>query len=435
MAKKTPTTAKATKKPANKTGKAPSPSPASTSETAAPVDTAPAETGTPAEAPSKKGKAPAPVPAGLVIERPAGVPDDAIPLLVKSGKSEKSNIYAWSFVLPPSDIHVQSGFNSRTSLPNLDAMEHSIRTNGLINPLTVRRVKGKGPFTIIAGECRKTVLTDRLKWSHIPVLYRPDADHDNSVARALNLAENSDEARKGMNDLDLAKGFQDLSKDGWSAPRIAAETGYEAHTVRRIMKLLEVPKAIQAKVASGEMNAAQAQVIAGVNPALQKEALQIEGLAEKSAADIKSILAKKASEMTGGKKPSGPANNKKGVAKTAALRIWRPGKAKNEMLAEIASRILGASKEEQDTALYHQFLGAMAYGLWDRGEMDKPRVPDAETEKEDYAAFMEKVTEAAQSHKSESPKPDAPVGDTDGDGETDGDTDGDGDTGGDDTDN
>ena len=133
----------------------------------------------------------------------------------------------------------RSGFDEKS----IAELAQSILTQGIIEPLIVRKnPRGKG-FEIVAGERRWTA-AKVAKLSTAPCIER---DLDDNAARKIQIIENLQ--REGLHPVEEAKGYADLlaQKDAKGQPvntieSIAKEIGKSAAFVYGRLKLLKMPK-------------------------------------------------------------------------------------------------------------------------------------------------------------------------------------------------
>lgn len=124
-----------------------------------------------------------------------------------------------NLTVPFSSITIDLEFNSRTVYKNIPELAESIKSHGLITPLTVRKADD-GSWYLVAGYRRYQALT-LLNWGDKPVKVTMEDYETDGAAYLANIVENT--ARSDMNTVDLAKRFHEL------------ETG----TYRRILKPLK----------------------------------------------------------------------------------------------------------------------------------------------------------------------------------------------------
>lgn len=146
-------------------------------------------------------------------------------------------------------IDVQDGVNPRRRFDedSLAELEASIRENGLVTALTV--VPGKGDrYTLIAGE-RRLRAAKRAGEKKAPVFIRPVEG-----SRAATLVENL--IREDLDPIDAAQGLADLAaaENLTTHQQIADRIGKKsASWVSQHLRLLKLPDAVQAHIASGDV--------------------------------------------------------------------------------------------------------------------------------------------------------------------------------------
>jgi ParB family chromosome partitioning protein len=133
---------------------------------------------------------------------------------------------------------VPSRRNPRKVKPGRDAHHRLvalIRSQGLLQPLVVRRVEGK-QYEVVAGDRRLKALREIHKGDGDPKIPCILRDVDIATADAMSLGENF--GRESMHPLDEAEAFAKLaSGESKDAKAIAAEFGVPEHYVRQRMKL------------------------------------------------------------------------------------------------------------------------------------------------------------------------------------------------------
>ena len=139
----------------------------------------------------------------------------------------------------------------------LESLAVSIRAAGVLQPIVVRRTAGlDGPLEIIAGErrwraARKALLTQ------IPVLIKDVAD-DEALTQALE--ENIQ--RQDLNPIEEAESLRRLLDDhGRTQEQLAERLGRDRSSIANTLRLLRLPKDVQAYVISGELSAGHAKAL------------------------------------------------------------------------------------------------------------------------------------------------------------------------------
>ncbi len=138
---------------------------------------------------------------------------------------------------------------------NLQELAASIRAKGVVQPVIVR--KTDDGFELIAGERR--VRAARMVGLHrIPAFIAKVAD--GSEALELALIENLQ--REDLNPMEMAEGFQQLARRyKMTQEQIAARVGKSRAAVANTMRLLHLPRDVQASLSAGEITAGHARAI------------------------------------------------------------------------------------------------------------------------------------------------------------------------------
>jgi ParB family chromosome partitioning protein len=141
-----------------------------------------------------------------------------------------------------------------TALAELTA---SIEASGLLQPVVVR--PRNGAYELIAGE-RRWRAAEKLGWSKIPAVVR---DVDDQTLLTLALVENLQ--RHDLSPIDEAAGYRRLG-DQFRLPQseIARIVGRNRSTVANLLRLLQLPEAIQTMVHHGELSEGHARALLGV---------------------------------------------------------------------------------------------------------------------------------------------------------------------------
>ena len=178
---------------------------------------------------------------------------------------------------------------------------HSIREFGVLQPVVVRP-KGSG-FELIMGE-RRLRASKEAGLTTIPAVVRETAD-ENMLRDAL--LENLH--RANLNPLEEASAYKQLLEDfGTTQAQLADRLGRSRPQITNTLRLLRLPVAVQAKVASGVLSAGHARALLGApNEELMssladrviREGLSVRGL-EELVGGVK-VKPKKAKIVPGGK--------------------------------------------------------------------------------------------------------------------------------------
>jgi len=139
----------------------------------------------------------------------------------------------------------------------IDELANSVRDQGIIQPLVVRRV-GDG-YELIAGE-RRLRAARKAGLREVPVIVR---EASNSETLQLALLENLQ--REDLNPIEEAAAYQRLQEEfELSQEEIAQKVRRSRPAVANCMRLLLLPKEVQQEVARGQLPAGQARALLGL---------------------------------------------------------------------------------------------------------------------------------------------------------------------------
>ena len=140
----------------------------------------------------------------------------------------------------------------------IEELASSIRNQGIIQPLVVRR-NGDG-YELIAGE-RRWRAAMRAGLTHVPIVVRDASDHE-----ALQLALVENLQREDLNPIEEANGYRRLLEEfHWSQEEMAEKVGKSRPAIANSMRLLALPTEVQQEVSSGNLPAGQARALLGLH--------------------------------------------------------------------------------------------------------------------------------------------------------------------------
>ena len=139
----------------------------------------------------------------------------------------------------------------------LDELARSIKANGVIQPILVRRTGET--YRIIAGE-RRWRAAERAGLHEVPVVVRNVPEGADQNLLELALIENVQ--REDLNPLEEARGYQRLvSEFGLSHDQIAAAVGKDRSSIANFVRLLKLPEEVLNDLASGELTMGHARAL------------------------------------------------------------------------------------------------------------------------------------------------------------------------------
>ncbi len=139
---------------------------------------------------------------------------------------------------------------------SLEELKNSIKENGLVQPVTVRRVNN-GLFELISGERRLRAAIE-LGFKEIPA-YILQVDSD---AKMLELALTENLQREDLNPIEIALGYQRLIEEcNLTQEQVAGKVGKGRVTVTNSLRLLKLPAQIQKSITAGEISEGHARAL------------------------------------------------------------------------------------------------------------------------------------------------------------------------------
>ncbi|HEY2844083.1 MAG TPA: ParB/RepB/Spo0J family partition protein [Bryobacteraceae bacterium] len=198
--------------------------------------------------------------------------------------------------IQPNPMQPRTVFNSN----GLEELAASIRANGIIQPLIVRKL-GDG-YQIVAGE-RRWRAARLAELQDVPVVIQDVADRS-----MLELALIENIQREDLNPIETAHAFERLGRElGLSQEEIGRRTGKDRASIANMIRLLKLPKEVQLLVAERRLSMGHARAILGL--ATAEEQIQ---LAEKAVAlglSVRQVEAQ-VQELTSDRGPSAHGSRK-----------------------------------------------------------------------------------------------------------------------------
>ena len=145
----------------------------------------------------------------------------------------------------------------------LDELARSIRANGVIQPIVVRRGPSNGGgrerYQIIAGE-RRWRAAQRAELTKVPIVIKEVGAGDKMRLLEMALIENIQ--REDLNPMEAAAAYQRLVDEfQLKHDEIALQVGKDRATVANYLRLLKLPAEVRADVASGALSMGHARAI------------------------------------------------------------------------------------------------------------------------------------------------------------------------------
>jgi ParB family chromosome partitioning protein len=151
----------------------------------------------------------------------------------------------------------------------LAELADSIKANGVIQPILVRRVGSS--YRIIAGE-RRWRASQRAGLLKVPVVIRDVPEGAEQQLLELALVENLQ--REDLNPVDEALAYQRLADDfSLTQEQIAAAVGKDRTSVANYLRLLRLPEEVRGDLASGALSMGHARALLALpGPPSQRQA-------------------------------------------------------------------------------------------------------------------------------------------------------------------
>ncbi|NLY00152.1 MAG: ParB/RepB/Spo0J family partition protein [Rhodopirellula sp.] len=136
----------------------------------------------------------------------------------------------------------------------LDELAGSMRSHGLLQPVVVRRIADR--YQLVAGE-RRLRAAGRAGWEDVPVQV---IEADDRQMAELAIIENVQ--RKDLNALEKAGSFQRyLQQYGCTQEELARRLNLDRSTIANLIRLLELPDAVQDSVRQGKVTQGHARAL------------------------------------------------------------------------------------------------------------------------------------------------------------------------------
>jgi ParB family chromosome partitioning protein len=157
------------------------------------------------------------------------------------------------------DRIVPNSFQPRRQMDDgrLDDLARSIKSNGVIQPIVVRRVGDR--FHIIAGE-RRWRAAQKAGLHRVPVVVREIVAGQERSLLEMALIENIQ--RENLNPIDEAQAYRRLTEEfQLTQDEIAGAVGKDRATVANFLRLLKLPEDVRADVATGNLSMGHARAL------------------------------------------------------------------------------------------------------------------------------------------------------------------------------
>ena len=189
------------------------------------------------------------------------------------------------------DLLRPNKFQPRTHMDDerIEELARSIRSNGIIQPIVVRKVEDG--YEIVAGE-RRWRASQRAGLMKVPVVVR-DIPEDRLLAAAL--IENIQ--RENLNPIEEAAAYRRLADDfHLTQDQIAEAVGKDRSSVANYVRLLKLPPDVREHIGAGALSMGHARAILGVPDEAAQRRVAREVIAKSLSVRDTEALVKKTAE-------------------------------------------------------------------------------------------------------------------------------------------
>jgi ParB family transcriptional regulator, chromosome partitioning protein len=142
----------------------------------------------------------------------------------------------------------------------LEGLAQSIRSNGILQPITVRKTQHPNRFEIVAGE-RRWRAAQLAGLHEVPVLIKSYSDKE-----ALELAIIENIQREDLDPIEEAEAYLRLIEDfQLSQQQVSEKVGKERATVANAVRLITLPGDVKEMISKKEITVGHAKVLLGLD--------------------------------------------------------------------------------------------------------------------------------------------------------------------------
>ncbi len=157
--------------------------------------------------------------------------------------------------IAPNPFQPRRNFNAE----ELRQLALSIRVNGLLQPVLVRKTASGRSYELVAGE-RRLRACKQLGWNAIPAQIR---EVDDRTLLVLALVENIQ--REELGPMEEAEGYQALrDRFGYTQQEIADAVGKSRSAVANMLRLRSLPPSVRRLIEDGSLSMGHGRAILGV---------------------------------------------------------------------------------------------------------------------------------------------------------------------------
>lgn len=144
----------------------------------------------------------------------------------------------------------------------LEELSESIKKNGVLQPILVRKLPDKDSYEIIAGE-RRFRAAKMAGLQNIPAIIKDSTDRE-----ALEIALIENIQRENLTPIEEAEGYKKLQDElGYTQEQLSGVLGKSRSHIANMLRLLSLPSAVKDMVNAGLLSMGHARVLVGMDNA------------------------------------------------------------------------------------------------------------------------------------------------------------------------
>jgi ParB family chromosome partitioning protein len=175
--------------------------------------------------------------------------------------TNEDTVYSKERTTLPLNLLVPGKFQPRRNFSNeaLHELSESIKKNGVVLPIVVRRLEEDNKYQIIAGE-RRWRASKLAGLEEVPVIVR---DLNDNEALEFALIENIQ--RQDLSPLEEAEGYERLMQEfNYTQEQLATSLGKSRSHVTNLLRLLSLPNEIKKLLDEGQLSMGHARALINV---------------------------------------------------------------------------------------------------------------------------------------------------------------------------
>ncbi len=186
------------------------------------------------------------------------------------------------------------------SSDELDDLAESIRSQGIIQPLLVRK-DDKGGYELVVGE-RRLRAASLAGLNHVPVVVKDVSDE-----KMLEISIVENVQRENLNPMEEAEAyFRLITEFNLTQDQAAERVGKSRSAVANFLRLRQLPEPIQASILEGQLSMGHARALLGADTPAKQQAAFRDVMAKKLSVRETEALIKRINAAAKPSRPSEP---------------------------------------------------------------------------------------------------------------------------------